>query len=142
MRRILILVAGLAAVAAACGDDADTAGGAETRTVEVQMRDIDFDPASIAVERGETVRFVFVNTGKLPHDAFIGDAAAQAEHEQEMRDQEEGGHGHGDDGDALVVEPGERGELVHTFDEAGELIVGCHEPGHYDARMRIAVSVT
>ena len=31
------------------------------------------------------MRFVFENTGKVDHDAVIGDAAAQTEHEREMR---------------------------------------------------------
>jgi uncharacterized cupredoxin-like copper-binding protein len=39
------------------------------------------------------------------------------------------------------VAPGDTGELTYTFDEAGPLEVGCHEPGHYDAGMKIAVNV-
>ncbi len=145
MRRLLVLVGALAVLGAACGSDSDAGHGAAegpTRTVQVEMRDIDFDPASVAVERGETVRFVFTNAGSLVHDAFLGDAAAQEEHERASR---EGGGGHDEHGesggDAITVEPGESGELVHTFDEAGELLIGCHEPGHYDAGMRIRVSV-
>ena len=145
MRRLLVLVGALAVVAAACGSDGDAGDGAAdspTRTVQVEMRDIDFDPATVAVERGETVRFVFTNAGSLVHDAFLGDAAAQEEHERAAREGEGGHDGHGDsDGDAITVDPGESGELVHTFDEAGEVLIGCHEPGHYDAGMRIRVSV-
>lgn len=142
MRRLLVLVGALAVVAAACGSDSDGASSGPTRTVQVEMRDIDFDPASVAVERGETVRFVFTNAGSLVHDAFVGDAAAQEEHERASREGEGGHGGHGDSGgDAITVDPGESGELVHTFDEAGEILIGCHEPGHYDAGMRIRVAV-
>lgn len=145
MRRLLVFVGALAVSAAACGSDGDAGDGAAdraTRTVQVEMRDIDFDPASVAVQRGETVRFVFTNVGSLVHDAFLGDAAAQEEHERASREGDGGHDEHGDSGgDAITVDPGESGELVHTFDEAGEMVIGCHEPGHYEAGMRIRVSV-
>ena len=150
MRRMLALVGALALLAGACGSDSDDAGSDAAddgaRTVEVTMRDIEFDPESIAVQRGETIRFVFENEGKLPHDAFIGDAAAQAEHEEEVRaaEGEDGGHGHapGDIASGIVVDPGARGELTHRFDQAGELLIGCHEPGHYEAGMRGVIAVS
>lgn len=145
MRRFLILMAGLALAAAACGSDSDdeAAEGDAVRTVEVTMRDIDFDPALVPVKKGETVRFVFANEGEIVHDAFLGDTAAQEAHEREMRAADGGEHGHDEEGgDEIVVEPGERGELVYTFDEPGELIIGCHEPGHYEAGMRITVAVS
>ena len=104
------------------------------------MRDIAYSPTAVTVKKGDTVRFVFVNKGKLPHDAFIGDEAAQADHEEEMRaaDGEHGGHG--SDG-GITVEPGKTAELEETFDEAGTTLIGCHEPGHYEAGMKVAVTV-
>jgi uncharacterized cupredoxin-like copper-binding protein len=39
------------------------------------------------------------------------------------------------------VEPGEEGEITYTFGSAGELMIGCHEPGHYEAGMNVAVNV-
>ena len=151
MRRILALVATLALLGGACGggsgDDGDTGASRNgTRTVEVTMRDIAFDPSELTVRKGEEVRFVFENEGKLVHDAFLGDEAAQGEHEKEMGTAdaagEEGGHG-GHAASAaggITVDPGKRGELTHRFDSAGELFIGCHEPGHYPA-MRIKVTV-
>ena len=150
MQRILALVAALALLGAACGGGGDDEGdgaasGGGTRTVEVVMRDIAFDPTELTVRRGEEVKFVFENEGKLVHDAFIGDEAAQEEHEREMREAGEGGegggHGHGAAASGITVDPGKRGELTHRFDEAGEVFIGCHEPGHYPA-MRIRVTVT
>jgi len=103
------------------------------------------------------VRFVFRNEGAVVHDAVIGDEAAQEEHEEEMRVAEEtttsdtegamGGMDHGatsEEGDgeaAITVEPGEEGELTYTFDAVGERLIGCHEPGHYVAGMRVVVDV-
>ena len=135
MRRLTALV--LIALLGACGGGDD--GAAATRTVEIEMRDIAFEPETLQVEQGEKIRFRFRNTGKLPHDAFIGDAEAQTDHEREMRDQDDGGHEHGDDG--TTVEPGQTGELTHTFAEAGTVEIGCHQRGHYDAGMKVTVTV-
>ncbi len=126
------------------GTEAGSAAGESgTRTIEIDMRDIAFDPAQVDVSLGETVRFVFANSGAVPHDAFIGDAAAQTDHEMQMQGADGADHmsessGSGDDG--VTVEPGGRGEIVHTFAAGEELIIGCHQPGHYDAGMRISIN--
>jgi uncharacterized cupredoxin-like copper-binding protein len=150
-RPLLLFLGPLAVVAAACGGggDSETAAvgdGDADRTVEIEMVDIAFEPAELEVEAGETVRFVFENTGKAAHDAFVGDIAAQGDHEREMREAEEddghgGGHDENDAEDAITVEPGETGELTYTFDESGSLEIGCHQPGHYEAGMKIDVTV-
>ena len=137
----------LAITTTACGgDDKPTTAGAgdDTRTIEIDMADNAFEPDEIAVERGETVRFVFTNTGEVAHDAFIGGRDAQADHEAEMREAHDGGHsgGHGDESDdAVTVGPGESGELTYRFNETGTLEVGCHQPGHYAAGMKLVVEV-
>ena len=106
------------------------------------MRDIAFSPDTVDVEAGETVTFVFENVGKIPHDAYVGDAGAQDEHEMEMQEMDEAGHGdHGAGADAVTVEPGKRGELTHTFEAGDRLLIGCHQPGHYAAGMKVTVNV-
>lgn len=137
------VLAGLLVVAtAACGGDDEAAStGDASRTIEVEMADIAFEPSDIDVEAGETVRFVFINTGEVPHDAFIGDPDEQADHAAEMAD-DHGGHG-GDDSDAVTVQPGERAEITHTFGpDDDELLIGCHQPGHYDAGMVTTIHVS
>lgn len=146
MNRIIALsIASAAAlVLAACGSGTDSTPAAD-RTVEVTMKDVLFEPKAVAVKKGETIRFVFRNTGKLDHDAFIGDAKAQQDHEQDMRKGErDGGHdgGHGDDEKAITVVPGKTAELTHTFDTAGMIEIGCHQAGHYEAGMKVTIEVT
>lgn len=136
------LVIAVLALVAACGKSDDSEPAApqrqgDTSVVNVEMVDIDFKPETLRVQKGEKVRFVFTNSGRVAHEAFIGDAEAQKEHEREMR---EGGHGHGSS-NAVVVDPGETGELTYTFGEAGPIEIGCHEPGHYPVGMKINVEV-
>ena len=108
------------------------------------MRDTLFDPDEVSVERGDTVTFRFENNGKLRHDAFIGDEEAQEMHEDEARMSDDVGHGAhaASEEDAITVEPGESGPMEYRFTEGGEIIIGCHEPGHYAAGMRVKVEVT
>ncbi len=133
-RRTVAAFAAFVALLAACGDDstAESSTSDADRTVEIEMRDIAFAPTSLDVDAGETIRFVFTNTGEVVHEAYLDDALGQAEHASEMASM--GGMDHGDD-DVLVVEPGETGELTHTFGETGTLQFGCHEPGHFEAGM-------
>ena len=144
-RTLLVLSSVLTLVAASCGGDD---GGEEAaRTIEVDMVDIAFEPASVDVEAGETVRFVFSNEGEAVHEGFVGDEQAQEEHDAERArggddDEEMQGMEHDGDDEAVVVDPGDTGELTYTFDEPGLVQVGCHQPGHYEAGMVIDVNVT
>jgi uncharacterized cupredoxin-like copper-binding protein len=151
-RALGALVVLLAAGAVACGDgDTGDVSGPKAEVVTVNMIDNTFRPSRIEVKAGEEVTFRFRNDGKVVHEAIVGTAEEQAEHEAEMNgkagEEEDDGDmttmGHGSpDNDALSVEPGMTGELTHTFEEAGELLIGCHEPDHYEAGMKIAVRVT
>src|SRR6185295_17489344 len=152
-RRILGVAAAimLAGAGADCGGGMDhdsmshgSSAGTGTgtiRTVDVTMRDIMYDPPAITVKDGETVTIVFHNAGKIRHDAFLGDEAAQAEHEKKMGMSSTSMGGHLDD-DAISVEPGSAGSLTHTYKMGDTLVIGCHEPGHYAAGMKLAIVVT
>src|SRR6266545_8184539 len=136
--RLLVFVP--LALAAACGDDGESSSvdgrndgtadvGAE-RTVEIRMVGNRFDPVTIEVDRGETVSFEFENADAVSHNAFVGAADLQNAREAELRwakdasfeDLEMGHEVRRDVG--LTVQPGETGELRHTFDIGGELEIG------------------
>lgn len=131
---------------------------ASTRTVQVKLIDNAFEPETIRVKAGETVRFVITNTGQLLHEFNIGTAAMHAEHQKEMAmmaehgmitatgiDQQRmkmdhsnmpGGHAmKHDDPNSVLVAPGEKKELVWKFTKATELEFACNVPGHYEAGM-------
>ena len=149
MKRLVIAAAVIAVVAAACGGGEDNptieSPGSATKTIEIDMVDIAYEPKTLTAQRGERLEFVFRNRGAIAHDAFIGDAAAQADHEQDMRQAESGGHemgGDDKDKDAVTVDPGKTGRLAYTFDKPGTVEIGCHQLGHYAAGMKISVTVT
>jgi len=141
MRRLVAVLSFPALVLlAACGsgdEEAPLASAGEDRTIQIEMRDIAFVPTAVDVRAGERIRFVFTNTGQLVHDAFIGDEASQEEHEKDMRS----GHSHGEGAGAVTVKPGKQAQLVHTFEQAGRVLIGCHQPGHYTGGMRATVNV-
>ncbi|MHC6224886.1 cupredoxin domain-containing protein [Pseudomonas sp. X10] len=117
-----------------------------TRTVEVLLKDIAFEPESLQVKAGETVRFVLINQGQLPHEFNLGDKAMHAEHQKEMQVMQgqmdhaamgHGGHGsHGHDAaNTVLVQPGQRAELTWTFRKSAPIEFACNVPGHYQAGM-------
>ena len=145
-RGVLGLVAAVALLGG-CGGGGGHEGHSSSadRVVNVAMRDIAYDPATVTVKAGETVRFVFHNEGAIRHDAFIGDEAAQAKHEQEMREAGSDGKDDGDHmggGHGITVDPGDLSSLTHTFKAGDVLVIGCHEVGHYAAGMKLAISVS
>lgn len=95
------------------------------------------EPATFTVPAGVPVTFVVTNSGAIEHEFYLGDEAAQAEHEQEMQT---GGMMH-DDPNGISVAAGETMELTHTF-EAGETLAGCHVAGHYAGGMKATITVT
>lgn len=142
MKRLLFLPLVVALVLlTGCGSDDGSsgagAGSSADRTIDIEMRDIAYSATSIDVRAGETVRLNFKNTGQVEHDAFIGDASAQDAQEKQMRE----GRDHGNDPNAVDVKPGKSASLTRTFDKPGQVIIGCHEPGHYVGGMRITVNV-
>jgi uncharacterized cupredoxin-like copper-binding protein len=147
MRRFFelsVIFAVVSTVGIGCSGGGDDTGNRDgNRMVKIDMVDTAFKPNKIEVNKGDTVHFLFDNKGKVDHDAVIGDEAAQAEHEQEMRALEAEGHGveHGNESSAITVKSGKHGELTSSFDSAGTIEIGCHEIGHYDAGMKVTVEV-
>ncbi|MGH2718442.1 MAG: heavy metal translocating P-type ATPase, partial [Actinomycetota bacterium] len=111
---------------------------APSATIDITMTNYRYSPSAITVREGETVRFVFHNTGTVTHEALIGDAAVQASLEGRRAS---GGGMAGMGVPAVDVAPGQTGTLDYTFSSAGQTLIGCHEPGHYALGMRAVVTV-
>ena len=111
-----------------------------SRTIEVRMTDnMRFTPSKIDVTLGETVRFLLVNAGKLPHEFVLGTKKELDEHAAIMKKFPNMKH---DELHMAHVEPGKKVDLVWTFNRAGEFDFACLLPGHYEAGMRGRVNVS
>lgn len=144
----VVLFAAAALFLAACSSDTEAGTGSGTgsepglRTIEVSALDsLEFVPAEVRVRSGETVRFVVANEGSVVHEFILGDEAAQMEHEGEMGMGESMEHERMDL-PALSLRPGQTKEVTVTFDDAGTILYGCHEPGHYASGMVGTLNVT
>jgi uncharacterized cupredoxin-like copper-binding protein len=135
-RGFIALAGPVLALAAACGGDSSGSAG---RTVNVEMVDIAFQPDRLEAKVGETVEFVFKNTGLAEHEAVIGDARTQER--EERGGAHAGGHHGSEKVPRVVLSPGREGRLTYTFDEPGEMLIGCHVPTHWDAGMKVAITV-
>ncbi len=110
-----------------------------SRTVEIRMTDtMRFLPATIQVKRGETVRFVLRNDGRMLHEMVVGTKAALEEHAAVMRKFPDMEH---DEPYMSHVVPGKTGEILWQFNRSGDFEFACLIPGHYEAGMvgKIAV---
>jgi uncharacterized cupredoxin-like copper-binding protein len=115
---------------------------AAPREIDLTMDNFLFDPGSITVHQGETIRFVVTNPTTIRHELVLGDAEEQEHHAMEMDEMSSEGSGHMmAEPNELEVEAGTSGELVWTFDAAGEFLMGCHVAGHWEAGMRGAIEV-
>lgn len=110
-----------------------------TRTMRIDMSDkMRFDPASLAIRQGETVKFVVRNSGKVMHEMVIGTRNGLKEHAELMKKYPAMEH---DDPFGTHVAPGKTGTIVWQFTKPGEFHFGCLVPGHFEAGMAGQISV-
>ena len=132
-----------------------------SRTINVKMYDNYFEPKSIKVKSGETIKFVVENKGKLVHEYNIATKKMHLKHQPEMMMMMQMGillptkldmkkmkeasktnramsHSHSN---SLLLEPNKKGEIIWKFSTNEELEVACNVPGHYQAGMVSSVSI-
>ncbi len=106
---------------------------AASRTVSIAMSDrMRFSPDSLAIKRGETVRFVVANEGRTMHEMVLGTMAELKQHAALMRKYPGMEH---DEPYMTHVPPGKTRAIVWQFTKPGEFYYGCLIPGHFEAGM-------
>lgn len=104
-----------------------------TRTVSIGMDDqMRFYPSVVTVKKGETIRFVVSNRGKLLHEMVLGTDEELRKHAELMRKFPGMEH---DEAHMVHVKPGAKGDVVWTFDKEGEFAFACLIAGHFEAGM-------
>ena len=103
------------------------------RTVEFRMSDnMRFTPDKLEVKQGETIKFVLRNNGAVMHEFVLGSKKELDEHAALMikfptMEHSEPYMAH--------VAPGKTGEIIWTFNRAGDFDFACLIAGHYSAGM-------
>jgi len=141
------LVLALTASTGAVGHEATTFGEAgkpskPSRTVHVTMREdgakMLFAPDTIAVRKGEQIRFVVDNEGLFNHEFVLGTERGIAAHAVEMKKNPDMEH---DDAHSLGLGPYTGGELIWHFTKSGRFVFACLIPGHMERGMRGTIIV-
>ncbi len=110
-----------------------------TRTITLSMSDaMRFTPAHFEVRQGQTVRLRLRNDGRLLHELVLGTREELAAHAEQMR--RHPGMEHAEPWMAHVA-PGQTGEIVWTFNRAGDFEFACLIAGHFDAGMKGRITV-
>lgn len=142
---LIVLVLAGAAAALAHADGKEGHGAHETdfgrkgdpkkvtRTVQIGMADtMRYSPSELKLRRGETVKFVVRNNGKVDHEMVLGTMKSLKEHAEMMKKQPGMHH---DESHSVDVAPGKSATFVWRFTKAGTFHFGCFEPGHFEAGM-------
>lgn len=110
-----------------------------TRTVAVDAADsMRFTPSEIRVKKGETIRFVITNSGKLRHEFSLGTRKELRAHYALMKKFPDMVH---EEANKISLEPGASGEVLWQFTQTGSVDFACLQVGHFDAGMKGQVKV-
>lgn len=92
-----------------------------TRTINLTLLDNMFLPPELIVSKGETIRFILKNLGSNTHQFLIG-SADDLKKAAKMRQKNE---------NLIRVKPGEQGELIWEFVNAGTVDFACPIKDHF-----------
>ena len=110
-----------------------------TRTINIKMADnMRFVPDIVEVKRGETIKFVVANNGKVMHEMVIGTSQELAKHAELMRKHPNMEH---DEPYMAHVAASKRANMVWQFTKVGTFEFACLIPGHFEAGMRGIIRV-
>lgn len=137
---VVLSIVAAGALLAACGTGGGTGG---PTTVPITMSEFKIDSPQTTFKVGVPYRFVVTNKGTVNHDFSI--TPPTMAHSGMGTSLEEAHE------DALAVikaedlPPGATKTVDVTFTKpyaANEMEFACHTPGHYESRMRTAITVT
>ena len=131
------------------------------RVVKVVMHDNYYEPSSLKIKAGETIKFELVNAGELVHEFNIANKMMHMKHQPQMEKMVENeilfadsidknkmkkmakidksmGHSHSN---SVLLEPKQKGDIVWKFDNAVNIEIACNVPGHYQVGMIARVDI-
>ncbi|MDA7750382.1 cupredoxin domain-containing protein [Candidatus Pelagibacter sp.] len=131
------------------------------RVVKVVMYDNYYEPSSLKIKAGETIKFELVNAGELVHEFNIANKMMHMKHQPQMEKMVENeilfvdsidknkmkkmakidksmGHSHSN---SVLLEPKQKGDIIWKFDNAINIEIACNVPGHYQVGMIAKVDI-
>ena len=125
------------------------------RIINIKMYDNYYEPNTIKVKKGETIKFVVQNLGEMVHEYNIATKEMHINHQPEMQKLVEHGillvdkidmkkmkemskkdhslsHSHSN---SIMLEPKKTGEIIWKFSKNIDLEMACNVPGHYQVGM-------
>jgi uncharacterized cupredoxin-like copper-binding protein len=109
-----------------------------SRTIEIDLSEMEFTPARIEVKRGEQIRFVLRNVGTEDHEFLLATTKENLKHAELMKKHPHMEH---DDPNGVRVAPKKTAEVLWKFTKAGMFEYSCLIPDHRDYGMTGHVTV-
>ena len=103
-----------------------------SRTIEVEMSEMEYNPYRIEVKRGEQIRFVIRNVGKEDHEFLLATTEENLKHAEAMKKHPHMEH---DEPNAVRLAPQKSAEILWRFTKSGTFEYSCLIPDHRDYGM-------
>lgn len=97
-------------------------------SVKIKVTEFGFDPPEVEVVSGASVRFIVRNVGLLPHDVALDRMPSGDEPPRPTFG-------------SMALGPMATATFDVVFEDPGEYVLGCTEPGHWASGMRARVQV-
>jgi uncharacterized cupredoxin-like copper-binding protein len=105
-----------------------------TKTHKVTLTDamrINF-AQPLEIFQDDIIRFIVTNEGEIQHEFSVSSLSERKAHAEMMKKMPDMKH---DDGQVLMLDPGETGELTWHFTGQPRVVFACNIPGHSEAGM-------
>ena len=103
-----------------------------SRTIEVTMSEMEFNPYRIEVKRGEQIRFIIRNAGTEDHEFLLASTEDNLKHAEAMKKDPKMAH---DDPNGVRLAPKKSAEIIWKFTKPGTFEFACLIPDHREYGM-------
>ncbi len=125
----LLAFSGAFAVACSGGGAGGGATGGATE-VKVKLSEFKYEGMPAQLKAGQAYKFVLTNGGAVEHEFSVVKRGSK-DHVGALAAV-----------DAKELQPGKSVTKEFTFNEKGDFEVACHLPAHYEAGMKVAITIS
>lgn len=106
--------------------------GEPSRTIEIEMDEMTYEPIRIEVKQGEQIRFVLHNVGTEDHEFLLATTKENLKHAKVMKKHPHMEH---DDPNGIRIAPKKSAEIFWKFTKPGTFEYSCLIPNHREFGM-------